>query len=206
MQMGFYFNQQLCINCRTCIVACKDWHDLPAGPVSFIRMISIEKGTCPDVSVHHVFGSCYHCENPACTAVCPVDAVKKREEDGVVVVDGATCIGCKQCKMACPYQAPQFEFREEAKMQKCDFCIDRLSENKKPICVDACIMKALDAGPLDELQKKYGDCRQAEGFVCSEKVIPSIIFSPKKMAKDLPVRKVIVSPPHPTAKSVDAEK
>ena len=65
------------------------------------------------------------------------------------------------------------------KMQKCDLCLERLGENKNPICVDACIMHALEADPMDELRARHGDIRHAEGFAHSETVIPSIIFKPK---------------------------
>ena len=148
MQIGFYFDQELCINCRTCVVACKDWHDVPAGPASYIRMVTIEKGKYPDVSVHSMFASCYHCLKPACVSSCPVGAIAKREEDGVVAVDREACLGkdnCDLCRQACPYDAPQFGAEENAKIQKCDFCLGRLAENKKPICVGACPMQALDA-------------------------------------------------------------
>ena len=46
MQMGFYFDQTLCTGCYTCIVACKDWHDVPAGPASWMRLKTVEKGIC----------------------------------------------------------------------------------------------------------------------------------------------------------------
>ncbi len=197
MQMGFYFNQEMCINCRVCVVACKDWHDVPAGPASYIRMVTVEKGRCPDVSTHSIFVTCYHCARPACITACPVDAISKRDEDGVVVVDRDVCIGCGLCREECPYQAPQFGAEEEARMQKCDFCLDRLQENKKPICVDACIMHALDAGPIEELEEKYGCLREAEGFVYSYQLVPSIIFKPKKDSKNLATKKIIVSPPNP---------
>ena len=198
MQMGFYFDQELCINCRTCVVACKDWHDVPAGPASYIRIVTIEKGKYPDVSVHSMFASCYHCLKPACVSSCPVGAIAKIEEDGVVIVDREACLGkdnCDLCRQACPYDAPQFGAEENAKMQKCNFCLDRLAENKKPICVDACIMQALEAGPIEELQAKYGDIRQAEGFAYSDELIPSIVFNPKKDTKGLTVQKIVVSPP-----------
>jgi len=198
MQMGFYFDQELCINCRACVVACKDWHDVPAGPASYVRMVTVEKGNYPEVSVHSMFVSCYHCAKPVCVSSCPVGAITKRDEDGVVVVDRETCLGkdsCDLCKQACPYDAPQFGAEENAKMQKCDFCLDRLAENKAPICVDACIMHAMDAGPMEELQAKYGDIKQAEGFVYSEELIPSIVFKPRKDTKGLPVQKIVVSPP-----------
>jgi anaerobic dimethyl sulfoxide reductase subunit B (iron-sulfur subunit) len=199
MDMGFYFNQELCINCRACVVACKDWHDVPAGPASYLRMITTEKGKYPDISICYMFASCYHCTKPACVSSCPVDAITKREEDGVVVVDREICLGqdnCRSCKEACPYDAPQFGAEENATMQKCNLCLDRLAENKQPICVDACIMHALDAGPIEELQAKYGNIRQAEGCAYSDQLIPSIVFKPKKeAAKGLTIEKIAVSPP-----------
>ena len=197
--MGFYFNQELCINCCACVVACKDWHDVPAGPASFIRIVTVEKGTYPDISVHSVFASCYHCAESVCVSACPFDAITKRKKDGVVVVDSETCQGKDACGAlcleACPYEAPQFGNKENAKMQKCDFCLERLAENKEPICVDACPMQALYAGPIEQLKEKYGNIRQTEGFVYSDKLIPSVVFKPRKDTKDLAVQKIVVSPP-----------
>ena len=119
MQMGFYFNQSRCTGCDTCIIACKDWHDVPAGPASWIRVTTIEKGKYPNVSVAFMFIPCYHCEEPTCMPACPVSAITKREEDGVVVVDRETCLGkdnCELCLEACPYDAPQFGAEENANM------------------------------------------------------------------------------------------
>ena len=87
MQLGFYFDQTRCIGCFTCIVACKDWNDVPAGPASWRRVITIEKGTYPDLFVAFLSTACYHCANPACSAACPVGAISKRDNDGVVIVD-----------------------------------------------------------------------------------------------------------------------
>jgi anaerobic dimethyl sulfoxide reductase subunit B (iron-sulfur subunit) len=64
-------------------------------------------------------------------------------------------------------------------MQMCTFCADRLIDHKKPSCVDACPVKALDAGPIEELIKKYGEIREVTGFTCSVKTKPSIIFKPR---------------------------
>jgi anaerobic dimethyl sulfoxide reductase subunit B (iron-sulfur subunit) len=61
----------------------------------------------------------------------------------------------------------------------CTFCLDRVAASKKPICVEACPMRALDAGPLDELKEKYGARQEAEGFIYSKKTRPSIIFKPR---------------------------
>ncbi|MFC1824260.1 4Fe-4S dicluster domain-containing protein [Thermodesulfobacteriota bacterium] len=198
MQMGFYFNQELCTHCCACVVACKDWHDVPAGPASYIRISVLEKGKYPEVSMCAMFGTCYHCAEPACVPACPPEAITKREEDGIVVVNREECIGeddCGICEEECPYDAPQFGAEENAKMQKCDFCIDRLAENKNPICVEGCNTYALEFGPVEELRAKYGDIRHTEGFMYSDKLIPSIVFKPVKEKKDLAIQKTVVLPP-----------
>jgi Fe-S-cluster-containing dehydrogenase component len=79
-------------------------------------------------------------------------------------------------------------------MQKCDLCIDRWAEGKKPVCVSSCPVQALDAGPMDELRAKYGDAGEAEGFTYSASLVPSIIFKPKKDARNLSVGKIEVMP------------
>ncbi|MFC1894207.1 4Fe-4S dicluster domain-containing protein [Chloroflexota bacterium] len=197
MQMGFYFDQTRCTGCYTCIVACKDAHDIPAGPSSWLRVITIEKGKYPDLFVNFLATACYHCAEPTCTSACPVGAISKREQDGIVVVDREACLGkdnCDMCLEACPYDAPQFGAEENAKMQKCNFCLDRLAEDKKPVCVDACPMRALDAGQIEELRLKYGDIREAEGFVYSSELIPSIVFKSKKDTTGLTTQKIVVAP------------
>jgi anaerobic dimethyl sulfoxide reductase subunit B (iron-sulfur subunit) len=197
MQMGFYFDQTRCTGCFTCIVACKDWNDVPAGPASWRRVKTIEKGNCPDLFVAFISNACYHCTEPACIPACPVNAISKRETDGVVVVDQGVCLGkdsCGMCLQACPYDAPQFGAEENAEMQKCHFCLDRLAKGKKPACVDSCPMRAMDAGPLTELRDRYGNFKEAEGFAYSEKLTPSIVFKPKKNTKGLAIEKVEVAP------------
>ena len=197
MQMGFYFDQTKCTGCFTCIVACKDWNDVPAGPASWRRVTTIEKGTYPDLFTAYLTTSCYHCSKPDCIKACPAGAIRKREEDGVVVVDSEICLGrdsCGMCYDACLYNAPQFGTEENARMQKCDFCLDRLEDGKQPVCVESCPMRALDAGLLDDLREKYGDIRDAEGFVCFPECNPSIIFKPRKDNKQRSVKKIITVP------------
>jgi anaerobic dimethyl sulfoxide reductase subunit B (iron-sulfur subunit) len=141
--------------------------------------------------------ACYHCLEPACVPACPVDAITKRDEDGIVTVDGEACLGkdnCSLCLEACPYEAPQFGAEENGKMQKCNFCIDRWAEGKKPACVQSCPTWALDAGSMDELKTKYGDVRNADSFAYSEELIPSITFKPKKDTKGLVVQKIKIKP------------
>ena len=152
------------------------------GFANWMRVQTFEQGKFPDVSVHFLAIPCLHCSQPACIEACPVAAISKREEDGIVVVDRDKCRGkdsCDLCWQACPYGAPQFGSEANAKMQMCNLCLDRWDDHKKPICVDACPMRALDAGPVEELKAKYGDVREAAGFVYSQDCIPSTIFKSK---------------------------
>ena len=93
--------------------------------------------------------SCLHCAKPACLEVCPVDAISKRAEDGIVVVDRAVCIGCRSCARACPYGAPQFG--RDGTMQKCNLCLGRITRGEVPACVATCPGEALDFGPIEKL-------------------------------------------------------
>jgi anaerobic dimethyl sulfoxide reductase subunit B (iron-sulfur subunit) len=183
-QIGFYFDQTLCIGCYACAVACKDWHDINAGPVNFLRVKTIEKGKFPNPFLAYLVCVCYHCVNPPCVPACPVDAITKREFDGTVVVDREKCVGNKECSMfclkACPWDAPQFGPEEGARMQKCDFCLERRELGRQAICVEACPMSAIDSGPVEELKAKYRGIVEAEGFWYSRQFQPSILFKPKR--------------------------
>ena len=182
MQIGFYFDQTRCTGCFACTVACKDWHGVPAGPASWMRVQTIEQGKYPEPFVAFLSSPCYHCARPGCVDACPGNAISKREQDGIVVVDRDICLGkdkCQLCFEVCSYSAPQFGAEENAKMQKCDLCIERWAEGKKPICVAGCPTRALDAGPISELKAKYGEAKEAVGFPYREKLVPSVIFRPK---------------------------
>ncbi len=182
MQLGFYFDQTRCIGCDTCVIACKDWHDVPAGPASWRRVQTIERGEYPDVFVAFLSTSCYHCSNPVCVPACPENAISKRAEDGIVVVNREACIGkdeCGLCLEACPYDAPQFGSEENARVQMCDLCLERWGEGKQPVCVAGCPTRALDAGPIEEIEAKYGQIRQAVGLIFDDKIRPSAVFKPK---------------------------
>lgn len=130
------------------------------------RVYSKEYGVRPpEIDVINLSISCNHCDEPICVKVCPMGHIYKEEEYGIVKTDlNTTCIGCQKCKQACPWESPQFyddldkyEVNDSRRpqMTKCDLCIDRIRQGLKPACVAACIMRALDAGPLDELKQRY---------------------------------------------------
>jgi len=183
MQLGIYYDQTRCVGCFTCVVACKDWHDVPAGPASWMKVHSIEEGRYPDLFAAYLIRPCYHCEEPACVGACPVGAIVKSAQSGIVAVDREACLGLEACgglcRESCPYEAPQFGAESEARMQKCDLCAERWSAGKKPICVEGCPMRALDAGPLDQLVLKYGDNRKAAGFAFHPDLKPAIVIKGK---------------------------
>jgi anaerobic dimethyl sulfoxide reductase subunit B len=204
MQYGIYIDQKRCIGCFACVVACKDWHDVPAGPASWIRVKTIEKGRYPDLFVAFLPVLCNHCLNPACVSICPTDAIAKRPADGIVTVDKDKCLGkdeCGLCLEVCLYYAPQFGAEDNPKMQKCDLCIERWAHGKEPVCVISCPMQAIDAGPMDDLRVKYGSCPEAEGFKYNKELAPSITFNSKQDKRNLPSRKTEITPAIPNDKT-----
>lgn len=195
MQMGFYFDQTRCTGCCACRVACKDWFDLPPGEASRMRILYNEEGKWPDVRVKYMIMTCFHCLDPVCIDACDVRALFKRDKDGVVAINTGACTGLDECGgkclKACPYEVPQFGPEAKAKMWKCDLCVERLSQDKQAICVEACPTRALDVAPLEELRKKYGEGEVKTGktgkvrvenqdeFFISLRTNPSIVINPK---------------------------
>lgn len=166
-QQGFYFDSSRCTGCKTCELTCKDYNDLGTD-ILFRRIYDFEGGTWSQDKtgawtntsfVYHVSNSCNHCNNPACLEMCPQDAYTKDEETGLVYNDPEKCIGCGTCVEACPYDAPRID-SEKGIAVKCDGCIDRVKEGKKPICVDACLLRCLEFGDIEELRAQYGDLAQ----------------------------------------------
>lgn len=188
-QYGFHINSAKCTGCKTCQLACKDYKNLPVD-VNFRRVYEYTGGTWQaigDTWTNSVFSyylsiSCNHCEDPACTRVCPTGAMHKRDSDGLVAVNEDICIGCKSCRMACPYNAPQYDPRK-GNMTKCNGCYERLAEGMKPICVDACPLRALDFGPIEELRAKYGELAAVAPLPEAKFTAPAIVITPSPNAR-----------------------
>lgn len=143
-QRQFYIDPSRCIGCNACVAACGEC-ETHAG-ISMIHLEQIERGdtvqTTPII--------CMHCEEPACAAVCPADAIK-RTPDGVVQSSlKPRCIGCSNCVNACPFGVPKY-LPQIDQMMKCDMCYDRTSVGLKPMCATVCPSGALFFGTPEEI-------------------------------------------------------
>jgi formate dehydrogenase iron-sulfur subunit len=160
-QASMLYDATKCVGCRACQVACKSrstlppvtdperiWEkplDLSADTWTLIKLYEGEEGTS------FVKANCMHCVDPACASVCPVAALEKTDA-GPVVYHAERCIGCRYCMAACPFGIPKAQWYSNApKIQKCDFCADRLAGGERPACADACPTGAINFGSRQEM-------------------------------------------------------
>lgn len=162
---GVLIDVARCIGCRSCEAACKAYHGFPAGeaqdlsPTAWtyvqtrqiatpIPHLNLGRGGA-DRRTYKV--QCMHCGEPACASACPVAALRKTPA-GPVVYDAGRCIGCRYCMIACPFQIPRFEWDNALpRITKCNMCAERLAADKRPACVEACPVQALQFGPRQAL-------------------------------------------------------
>jgi len=180
-QYGFYFDMTSCIGCRTCQVSCKDKNDLKVGTI-FRRVKAFETGSYPQPGIFHYSSTCNHCESPKCVEGCPTQALHKLE-NGIVDHDKNKCIGCRYCTWSCPYGVPQF-IEELGQIRKCNMCKDLIEKGENPVCVDACPMRALEWGELEDLKAKHGDSvSELPLLPVSSVTKPALLIKAKNNAK-----------------------
>ncbi|MEC4271809.1 4Fe-4S dicluster domain-containing protein [Adlercreutzia sp. R25] len=166
MALGFYFRESACTGCRVCQIACQDRNDLPVN-VAVRKVATFTSGSYPQAQFYHYSAACNHCADPACAAACPTGATQK-SDDGTVYRDKETCIGCGSCVSACPYGHPMVD--EEAGVSvRCDSCKAFRDNGENPVCVDACPMRALEFGDIEELRAKH----EGENLVVELPILPS---------------------------------
>lgn len=191
-QYGFYFDQSRCFGCKTCEQACKDYHNL-STTVTFRNVFEYSGGTWTDngdgtysqnAFKYYTSVSCNHCDDPACLSNCPSGAISKDEETGLVMNDKEICIGCKTCAIVCPYTAPSID-EDAGVAMRCDTCADRRAEGMNPICVEACLSRALDFGDIEELRAKYGDADHVAPLPDKSETAPNLVI--KASVRALPV-------------------
>ena len=166
--------------CDACVRACNDEHGLDPAPDSLTDSQWIHKLTVRDRATGRVSSLpmlCQHCEHPPCVDVCPTGASFKRD-DGLVLVDRHTCIGCRYCVMACPFQARNFVHepvagqvthapRGKGTVESCTLCVHRIDEGRgrRPACVEACAAEghhAIAFGDLDDPSSEIARRRRSE--------------------------------------------
>ena len=147
MNYGFVINNQTCIGCHACTVACKAEHDVPIG-VNRTHVKYIEKGTFPDSTREFSVHRCNHCEDSPCTNICPTTALFTRS-DGIVDFDDDRCIGCKSCMQACPYDALYID-PDKGTAAKCNYCAHRIEHSYEPACVIVCPTESIVSGDLSD--------------------------------------------------------
>jgi len=179
-KLGLVIDLDTCVGCQACATSCKEWNTAGySAPLSDIdptgrdphgawlnRIHGYEVShdgrdsggdalAAGDSRTVHFPRSCLHCEEPACVTVCPTGASYKRAEDGIVLVNPETCIGCKLCSWACPYGAREYDTNHGV-MKKCTLCVDRIynetlePEDRVPACVRACPTGARHFGNLGD--------------------------------------------------------
>jgi formate dehydrogenase iron-sulfur subunit len=165
-RVGFFTDTTLCIGCKACEVACKEWNDVPADELDFKAWSYDNTGELNadnwrhvafvEQQVHDGFrwlmssDVCKHCTHAACLDVCPTGAIFRTEFD-TVVVQPDVCNGCGYCVVACPFGVIDQRERD-GRAWKCTMCYDRVRGSLEPACAKACPTKSIQFGPLDELR------------------------------------------------------
>jgi formate dehydrogenase iron-sulfur subunit len=171
-RMGFFTDTSLCIGCKACEVACKEWNQLPTDDFGFTGQSYDDTGRLGSDTWRHVAfieqrrpvqtedadglrwlmssDVCKHCTTAPCLDVCPTGALF-RTEFGTVVVQDDVCNGCGMCVPACPFGVIERR-AEDGRAWKCTLCYDRLKDGMEPACAKACPTDSIQFGPLDELR------------------------------------------------------
>ena len=108
-------------------------------------------GEYPNSHYFYLPRICNHCTNPACLAACPRQAIYKRAEDGIVLIDQERCRGYQHCIAACPYKKIYFN-PVTKKSEKCIFCYPRIEQGLAPACANQCVGRIRFVGYLDDVE------------------------------------------------------
>lgn len=200
---GMAIDLNRCVSCNRCSMACKSEHNLADG-VWWNQCKSeggdwfyTPGGEYPNNLTMKLYTyACQHCDKPACVEVCPTGASIKRE-DGIVVVDYDTCIGCQSCIAACPYEGVRTYLESptwvldyetgdatanrhvEGAVEKCTFCVERIDRGERPACMDICLAAARYFGDLDDPESDIAKVlaeREYEQLKAEEGTGPNVYF------------------------------
>lgn len=171
-RVGFFTDTSICIGCKACEVACKEWNEVPADGLNFLghsydntgelsadswRHVAFIERPTVDSGLRWLMSSdvCKHCTSAACLEVCPTGALFRTEFE-TVVVQQDICNGCGYCVSACPFGVID-QRKGDGRVWKCTLCYDRLRGGQTPACAQACPTQSIQFGPLDELRRHAAD-------------------------------------------------
>src|SRR5919198_6242642 len=177
-RVGFFTDTSLCIGCKACEVACKQWNQLPDNKPSLLLDSFDNTGKLDAQNYRHVrfiekvpsasdafvqqptngggmaflmmSDVCKHCQHASCMEVCPTNAIVRTEFD-TVYIQQDVCNGCRNCIAACPYDVIGFN-ESSGVVQKCTLCYDRLQGGLEPACAKACPTDSILFGTVEELR------------------------------------------------------
>lgn len=210
-KLGLVIDLDICVGCHACATICKAWNsDSPSDGLSdpygadpqgvwFNRVHSYETVDGRSRRTVYFPRSCLHCETPACVTVCPTGAAYRRSADGISLVDGNVCMGCKLCSWACPYGAREYD-QNTGIMRKCTLCADRLdaadmsAADHVPACVQACPTGA----------RHFGDLGDPDSQV-SRLVAARDGFAPTPVPGYRPVNRYLPPRPKPSTSMAETE-
>jgi Fe-S-cluster-containing dehydrogenase component/formate-dependent nitrite reductase membrane component NrfD len=158
---GFAIDLRKCIGCHACTIACKAEHEIPIG-VNRCWVKTVEKGTFPTTQRFFFPVLCNQCDAAPCAKICPTNALFKRR-DGIVDLHGDSCIGCRACMVACPYDQLFIDPNTHT-AEKCNFCANRVENELLPACVSVCPTECRIFGDLEDPTSAVAQIVQREAF------------------------------------------
>jgi formate dehydrogenase iron-sulfur subunit len=190
--LGFFTDTSVCIGCKACEVACKEWNQLEGHSDPHLLFDSYDNtGQLDDQNWRHVkfienipagdgnvvqpvdqgqawlmmSDVCKHCAHASCLEVCPTNAIVRTEFD-TVYIQQEVCNGCRNCISACPYSVIGFD-NSTGTVHKCTLCYDRLQAGMTPACAQACPTQSIQFGTLEDLHlvaDKRVETLQGQGY------------------------------------------
>lgn len=180
MAKGMFVDTSVCIGCKACQVACKEWNELEGEPTHFrevdgllkavnftgnsydntghlsatnwrhVRFIEKIADDRSSVAWYMMSDSCKHCNQAGCLDVCPTHALIRTDLDNVIIQQDV-CNGCRACIPACPFGVISFN-ELTGRVNKCTLCDDRIHVGLETACAKACPTDSIVFGEVADLR------------------------------------------------------